>query len=109
MVGVVNINEVVRGVFQSGYLGYYAFDQFAGQGLMKAGMRQVLDDAFGRLGLHRLEANIQPKNISSIEFIKKMGFRYEGFSKNYLNIRGRWSDHERYAMVCEDYRSGLLK
>jgi [ribosomal protein S5]-alanine N-acetyltransferase len=60
LVGVVNVNNIVRGGLQSGALGYGAFASHAGQGLMTRGMRAVLGSAFGDLGLHRVEANIQP-------------------------------------------------
>jgi ribosomal-protein-alanine N-acetyltransferase len=62
----------------------------------------VLDLAFGELGLHRLEANIQPKNLRSIELVKRAGFRCEGLSLRYLKIAGRWRDHERWAITAEE-------
>jgi len=66
LVGVININEIVRGCFQSGYLGFYIFQGFENQGLMTEGLKLALAHAFNRLKLHRLEANIQPKNLKSI-------------------------------------------
>ena len=65
LVGVVNLSEIVRGNFQSAYLGYYAFAPYARRGLVREGLAQVITHAFKRLGLHRLEANIQPGNIAS--------------------------------------------
>src|ERR1043165_7127995 len=53
LVGMININEIIRGAFQSGALGYYAFAPFAGRGLMREGMALVLKQAFGKLKLHR--------------------------------------------------------
>ena len=100
--GVMNLSEVVRGSFQSAYLGYYALAPHAGKGFMSAGLSLVLDLAFGELGLHRLEANIQPKNLRSIELVKRAGFRCEGVSLRYLKIAGRWRDHERWAITAEE-------
>ena len=102
MAGVVNLNEIVRGVFKSAYLGYYAFLPHAGSGCMKAGLGAVIRRAFGTLGLHRLEANIQPGNRASIGLVSGLGFRREGFSPRYLKIGGRWRDHERWAITRED-------
>ncbi len=62
LVGVINAGEPVMGVFRSAYLGYYAFAGSERQGLMTEGLALVLDAAFGSLGFHRLEANIQPAN-----------------------------------------------
>jgi len=100
--GVINLSEVVRGSFQSAYLGYYALAPHAGKGMMSAGLAQVLERAFGDLGLHRVEANIQPKNRRSIELVKRAGFRCEGLSPRYLKIGGRWRDHERWAITAEE-------
>ncbi len=101
--GVVNLNEIVRGSFQSAYLGYYAFRPHAGQGYMTEGLALVLRHTFRGLGLHRLEANIQPANRQSRELVRRLGFRREGFSPRYLKIGGRWRDHERWAIVRETW------
>lgn len=103
LVGVVNLSEIVRGAFQSAYLGYYAFEPFAGRGLMQKGLSQVITHAFRRMKLHRLEANIQPGNARSKTLVKELGFHREGFSPRYLKIKGRWRDHERWAMLSEDW------
>ena len=102
IVGVFTISQIVRGAFQSAYLGYYAHQRHAGRGLMREAMEQVLDHAFGPLALHRLEANIQPGNQPSIALARGAGFRLEGFSPRYLLIGGQWRDHERYAITADE-------
>jgi ribosomal-protein-alanine N-acetyltransferase len=101
--GVFTISQIVRGAFQSAYLGYYAHEGHAGQGLMGEAIEQVLDHAFGALGLHRIEANIQPGNAPSIALAVGAGFRLEGFSPRYLLIGGQWRDHERYAITADEW------
>lgn len=101
--GVINMNEIVRGCFQSTFLGYYTVAAFAGKGVMTKGLKLVLEKAFNEHGLHRLEANIQPENTASIRLVEKCGFVNEGFSKNYLKINGQWRDHERWAITQEIY------
>ena len=100
--GVFTVSQIVRGAFQSAYLGYYANAAYARQGLMREAMEQVLDHAFGPLALHRLEANIQPGNEPSIALARGAGFRLEGFSPRYLLIGGQWRDHERYAITVDE-------
>jgi hypothetical protein len=69
---------------------------FAGRGFMTEGIGLVMSFAFGDLGLHRLEANIQPGNVASIALVRRCGFRKEGYSPRYLNVNGEgWKDHER--------------
>jgi ribosomal-protein-alanine N-acetyltransferase len=104
-VGVIILNEVVRGAFQSAYLGYYGFAPHAGQGYMTEGLGLVLGHAFRTLGLHRLEANIQPGNRASRALVRRLGFRREGFSPRYLRIGGRWRDHERWAILREAWKA----
>jgi ribosomal-protein-alanine N-acetyltransferase len=99
--GVINVNEIVRYSFQSASLGYYAFVPHAGLGLMREGLTLVIDRCFGTLGLHRLEANIQPSNLRSIALVRALGFKKEGLSRRYLKIGGRWRDHERWALLAD--------
>ena len=104
LAGVFNVSEIVRGLFCSAYLGYYAFAPHDGRGYMTMGLRALLSEAFGRQRLHRLEANIQPGNESSRRLVQSVGFRLEGFSPRYLKIAGRWRDHERWAITVEEWR-----
>ena len=103
IVGVINLNNVVRGNLQSAALGYYAFAPHAGKGLMGEGMMLVLKEAFGKLKLHRLEAGIQRENKASIALVKRCGFVKEGFSRRFVKVCGKWKDHERWAILAEDF------
>jgi ribosomal-protein-alanine N-acetyltransferase len=100
--GVLIVSQIVRGAFQSAYLGYYAHQRHANRGYMREAMRQTVTHSFGALALHRLEANIQPANRASIALARSAGFRLEGFSPRYLLIGGQWRDHERYAITADD-------
>lgn len=104
--GVININNIVRGSFLSASLGYYVGAPFKGQGYMCSGLKQVVEFAFEQLGLHRLEANIQPSNLPSLRLVERCGFVHEGLSPAFLFIDGRWRDHERWAVT--DTRATLL-
>jgi [ribosomal protein S5]-alanine N-acetyltransferase len=104
-VGVFNVSEIVRGSFESAYLGYYGLRPHAGSGYMREALALVLAAAFRTLRLHRVEANVQPDNARSIALLAAAGFTREGYSRRYLKIAGRWRDHERWAMLAEDWRA----
>ena len=101
VVGIINLNEIVMGAFRSAYLGYYGMLTFARTGLMTEALRAAVNYAFNDLGLHRLEANIQPDNLASIALARRLGFKQEGFSPRYLRINGEWCDHERWALLAD--------
>lgn len=101
--GVFNISEIVHGFFQNAYLGFYATANGAGKGYMSAGLKLVLRTVFEEMKLHRLEANIQPENMRSIQLVKNNGFRYEGFSPRYLKVNDEWRGHEHWAITAEEY------
>lgn len=105
LAGAITLSEIVRGNFQSAYLGYYAFAPHHRQGHMSRGLRAVLGEAFRVHRLHRVEANIQRGNEASRAIIRRIGFRCEGMSPRYLKVSGRWRDHERWALTVEDWRT----
>ena len=105
LAGLVSVSSIFRGALQSAYLGYYAFVPHARRGCMRAALPLVIDDCFRRLKLHRVEANIQPENARSIRLVRALGFSLEGRSPRYLKISGRWRDHERWALLVEDWQA----
>lgn len=100
--GVINLNVITYEALCSAYTSYFAVAGMEEQGYMKEGMLQVIRHAFDKLGLHRIEANIQPGNLASIALAQSVGFQYEGFSPRFLKINGKWCDHERWAILAHD-------
>ena len=100
--GVVNLNVITYEALCGAYVSYFGVTGQAEKGYMKEGLLQVIRHAFDKLGLHRLEANIQPENLSSIALAQSVGFKYEGFSPRLLKISGEWCDHERWAVLADD-------
>ncbi|WP_245641941.1 GNAT family N-acetyltransferase [Nonomuraea candida] len=101
IVGRINVNNILRGTHQSAIVGYSAYASTAGRGYMTEGLRLLVGYAFGEMELHRLEANIQPANTASLNLVKRVGFRREGFSPRFQFIDGAWRDHERWAIIAE--------
>lgn len=105
IVGALALSEIIRGNFGNAYLGYYLGAPYTGQGYMTEAIHLILRHAFQSMKLHRIEANIQPENADSLAVARRCGFRLEGYSPRYLKIGGRWRDHERWAIVAEEWRS----
>ena len=102
IVGVANLSQIFRGGFQNAYLSYYSAVAHARTGLMTEVVGLAVRHAFVELGLHRLEANIQPGNLASIALVRRVGFHKEGFSPRYLRVGGAWRDHERWALLADE-------
>jgi ribosomal-protein-alanine N-acetyltransferase len=99
--GEVSLGSVQRGPFQSANVGYWIDEAQAGKGLMPEAVALVIRFAFEDLGLHRVEAAIVPRNKASRRVAEKLGLREEGTSDRFLQIRGVWEDHVRYAITAE--------
>lgn len=102
--GQITLSQIFYKGFQNAYLGYHLFSGYTGRGFMTEAVDVVLRYAFDELKLHRVEANVQPDNKPSIAVLKRNGFAKEGFSRRYLKINGRWRDHERWALLSEDWK-----
>ena len=101
LVGGVNLRNILRGVAQSGTVGYWAGQPFTRRGHTLDAARAVTRFAFTRLGLHRLEAACCPENDASHRLLLKVGFEPEGRARAYLKINGVWRDHLLFGMVRE--------
>ena len=101
---MISLSQIFRGIFQNAYLGYALGEKFTKQGLMTEAIKLILRFAFKNLKLHRIEANVQPTNTPSIAVLRRNGFVKEGFSRRYLKIDNKWRDHERWAIIAEDWR-----
>lgn len=104
LLGSAVFSTIVYGSFRSCMLGYNLDTTATGQGFMTEGLRTALPHVFTKLGLHRVEANVMPRNAASLGLLRKLGFRLEGYSPRYLEIAGAWEDHLRLALLEEEYR-----
>ena len=103
LVGEVSLGSVLRGPFQSAFIGYWVDAAHAGQGFVPEGVVLLIRYGFEELGLHRMEAAIVPRNRASRRVAEKLGLRDEGTAARFLQIRGVWEDHVRYAITLEEW------
>jgi [ribosomal protein S5]-alanine N-acetyltransferase len=104
LVGGVGLSNMRRGVAETASLGYWIGQPFARRGYMTAALPLILDFAFDRLRLHRVEAACLPTNVPSRAVLLRTGFQHEGYARNYLLIDGKWQDHLLFAILREDRR-----
>ncbi|CAN7544813.1 GNAT family N-acetyltransferase [Paenibacillus sp. LjRoot153] len=93
IIGSIALSNIVRGAFQSCHLGYRMDGELLNRGLMTEGIEAVIAYAFEEMKLHRIEANIMPRNQASMKVVQKLGFYEEGLAIKYLKIHGVWEDH----------------
>lgn len=105
IVGAINLSQIFRKAFQNCYLGYQLGVNYTGKGFMTEAVSLILQHAFENLKLHRVEANVQPHNLASIKVLQRCGFTKEGYSRKYLKIDDIWCDHERWAIIFEDWEN----
>ncbi len=103
IIGAVNLSRIYYGHFQSASMGYYLGAGHTGSGYMTEAIALIPDHAFDTLGLHRIEANIQPANHASPAVVQRLGFTQAGYSRHYLKINDVWCDYTRWAMLAEDW------
>jgi ribosomal-protein-alanine N-acetyltransferase len=103
LVGEVSLGSVLRGPFQSCFIGYWIDERHAGCGYTPDAVAVVLRYGFEELRLHRMEAAIVPRNLKSRRVAAKLGLREEGTATRFLQIQGVWEDHVRYAITREEW------
>ncbi len=101
-IGTVALSNIIRGVFRSCFVGYKLDQKSTGKGYMTEAMLKVIEYAFFDLKLHRIEANIMPRNIPSLNLVTKLGFENEGRARKYLKICGTWEDHIHMVLINEE-------
>jgi len=109
LLGGITLSNIRHGVAQTGHIGYWMGERFAGRGYMLEAVRLVADYAFDTLHLHRIEAACIPGNERSVRVLEKAGFRREGLLRSYLRINGVWHDHFLYSLIAGDPMSAATK
>jgi len=92
VIGTINLHNVLRGPFQSAFVGYWVATPFRGQGAATSALALTLDIARQDLDLHRLEAYTQPRNHPSRAVLQRNGFEHIGVAKEHIYVDGAWRD-----------------
>ena len=103
LLGGITLANLRRGVAQTATLGYWIGAAHARQSYSAEALGAVLEYAFQRLGLHRVEAACLPHNEASRRLLLKCGFQEEGYAREYLRINGSWQDHQLFAILRGEF------
>ncbi|AIQ35307.1 alanine acetyltransferase [Paenibacillus sp. FSL R5-0345] len=99
LIGTISLFQVMRGDFQSAFIGYFLDQEHNGNGFATQSVKLIVNYAFNTLHLHRIEAGVQPHNIGSIRVLEKAGFHKEGIAIKNVRINGIWEDHQVLAII----------
>ena len=99
--GYVAIYNALGNV-QSAAMDYYLLNQYWGQGLAAEAVAAALRYCSTDLGLHRVEATVEEKNVRSVRFTERLGFVYEGTRRHGAFINGKWKDLRVYSAIATD-------
>lgn len=108
LVGQLTVASIVLGAFRSATIGYWVSSDHAGRGIAPMAVAMATDYCFRNRALHRIQINIRPENVASLQVVHKLGFRDEGYHKDYLHIAGQWADHRSFAITAPEVPDGLV-
>lgn len=108
LVGQLNVANILFGSVSSCVIGYWVAPEAAGRQITPTAVALVSDYLFNSIGIHRIEIDIRPENVSSLRVVEKLGFRYEGLKQRFIHINGAWRDHYVFALTSEEVESGVL-
>ena len=89
---------------KEGWIGYCLNRQFWNKGYATEAAEALLRFGFQQLGLHRIFAAVDPKNIVSIHVLEKTGMQYEGHLREHKWSKGRWRDSLLYAILENEWK-----
>ena len=101
-IGNIAFSNIIRGHFLSCHLGYKLDIEEMKKGYITEAIKEGIKIIFDEYGLHRIEANIMPRNLASLRVTEKLGFLNEGISKKYIKINGKWEDHIHMVLLNDN-------
>lgn len=103
VVGTCTLADVDR-TNRRAEVGFVLGSRHWGRGLMSEALPLLFDHAFGSLGLHRLEADVDPRNEASLRLLGKLGFRREGFFRERHLHGDEWQDSVMLGLLATDWK-----
>jgi len=105
VIGTCTLAEL-SGAHRRASLGYALNRAHWGQGYGREAVRRVVEFAFTTLELHRLEADVDPRNAGSIQVLEGLGFQREGYQRERYFMNGEVQDAALYGLLRREWRPG---
>lgn len=84
-------------------IGWILLPSSQGHGYAAEAARLLLDLCFGTLGLHRVYAELDPRNEASVALCERLGMRHEGHLVEHMWLKGEWTDTGHYAVLEREW------
>jgi RimJ/RimL family protein N-acetyltransferase len=84
-------------------IGYAQGRAYWGNGYMKEALTAVINYAFTELNLHRIEADVDPRNDGSVRSLERLGFQREGYLRERWQVNGEIQDAFYYGLLRPDW------
>jgi RimJ/RimL family protein N-acetyltransferase len=104
VIGTCTLHRIER-AHRRAELGYIVKRELWGNGFAHEALTALLDHAFGTMGLHKLEADIDPRNAASIRSVEKLGFKREGHLRERYQILGEIQDSLIYGLLAPEWHA----
>jgi len=88
-------------------IGYAQGRAYWGQGYMQEALKAVLNHAFEILNLHRIEADVDPRNAASVRTLERLGFQREGYLRERWQVNGEIQDAFYYGLLRPDWERNI--
>ncbi|GAA1976377.1 GNAT family protein [Microbacterium pumilum] len=85
-------------------IGWLVSPRFQGQGYARECAEVLLDLAFGELDLHRVYAELDPRNTASVRVCERLGMRREAHLVEHMWLKGEWTDTGTYGILEREWR-----
>ena len=89
---------------RQGEIGYLVHPRVWGRGVGTAIGRELLELGFGEVGLHRIFATCDPRNVGSVRVLGKLGMTYEGRQRHTMLVKAGWRDSEVFSVLEDEWR-----
>lgn len=85
--------------------GYVLLPSAWGKGYASEAMTALLDWGVDALDLHRVEADIDPRNVASARVLERLGFVHEGHLRERWIVAGEISDSWLYGLLAREWKA----